>query len=396
MMKEMNKQEIAGRIKKLFDELNRQGRDWDAAFLIDKVNQYYLTGTMQDGVFVLKNDGSYAYFVRRSFERATMECLIDDVFPMVNYKDVSAVIGKDVQKIYLETELVAYGMLERIKKYFDINEIIPIDKIILKARAVKSPYELSVMEESGRQHKYLLKSIVPGLLREGMNEAEFTAELYAEMVKLGYHGVSRFTMFQTDIVAGQIGFGENSLYPTSFDGPGGMKGMHPASPVVGDRERSLKKGDLVFVDIGYGVCGYHTDKTQVYMFGAPVPEETAAAHHECIRIQSEAAALLRPGNIPSDIYNMVMAGINPDFLPDFMGFGKRTVKFLGHGVGLRIDEFPVITRGFDEPLLPNMTIALEPKKGIAGVGMAGVEDTYVVTSDGGRCITGGGSDIIVV
>jgi len=84
----------------------------------------------------------------------------------------------------------------------------------------------------------------------------------------------------------------------------------------------------------------------------------------------------------------VMADLEPEFLENFMGFGTRRVKFLGHGIGLQIDEIPVIARGFDEPLQEHMVLALEPKKGIAGVGMVGIENTFVVTPAGGRCITG--------
>jgi Xaa-Pro aminopeptidase len=239
------------------------------------------------------------------------------------------------------------------------------------------------MEESGRQHKILLEEVVPRLLREGMNEAELTAEMYAEMVKLGYHGVSRFSMFQTQCVIGQLGFGTNSLYPTCFDGPGGMKGMCAAVPIIGDRERVLKKGDLVFVDVGYGYSGYHTDRTQVYFYGTNPPDEVVKAHRECMRVQKEIAAKLKPGAIPSEIYNNA-------------GFTNRNVRFLGHGVGLYIDEYPVITNGFDTPLKENMTIAIEPKTGIDGVGVVGVEDTYAVTKDGGKCLTDGERDILVV
>ena len=203
-------------------------------------------------------------------------------------------------------------------------------------------------------------------------------------------------MFQTEVVTGQIGFGENSLYPTNFDGPGGMKGMHPAAPIIGDRQRFLKKGDLVFVDIGYGINGYHTDRTQVYMFGKKPSDEIIGIHRECISIQKKLSEMLKPGNIPSEIYNTIMGQLKPDFLQNFMGFGNRIAKFLGHGVGLHIDEFPVIAKGFDEPLAENMTIALEPKKGVASVGVLGVEDTYIVTKDGGKCLTGGEKDIIVV
>ena len=83
-------------------------------------------------------------------------------------------------------------------------------------------------------------------------------------------------MFNVDIAVGQLGFGDNSIYPTSFDGPGGCLGIGPAAPVLGSRDRKLRKGDLVFVDIGFAVDGYHTDKTMVYMFGRPLPDEVIA------------------------------------------------------------------------------------------------------------------------
>lgn len=390
-----SKQEVADRIANLYSEVNKQSLGWEAVLLVDKVNHYYFTGTMQDGLFVLKNDGTYAYFVRRSFERAKEECLIDNVYQINSYKDIRTAIG-DISSVLIETEVLTCAALERLKKHFTISNIGSADKAILKVRSVKSRYELACIEESGKQHKYLLESVVPSLLREGMSEAELTAAMYKEMIGLGFHGVARFAMFQTEIVVGQIGFSVNSLYPTCFDGPGGMRGMHPAAPIIGDRSTLLKKGDIVFVDNAYGVNGYHTDRTQIYMFGKNPPDELLNIHRQCKSIQTKAASLLKPGAIPSDIYNSVLEELDESFLQNFMGFGTRTVKFLGHGVGLQVDEFPIIANGFLEPLAKDMAIALEPKKGVAGVGIVGVEDTYVVTENGGRCITGGEKDIITV
>ena len=79
-----------------------------------------------------------------------------------------------------------------------------------------------------------------------------------------------------------------------------------------------------------------------------------------------------------------------------MGFGQRRVKFLGHGIGLVVDELPVIAEGFDEPLQERMTLAVEPKKGIDEVGMVGIENTFVVTPQGGRCLTGDSRGLIPV
>jgi Xaa-Pro aminopeptidase len=91
-----------------------------------------------------------------------------------------------------------------------------------------------------------------------------------------------------------------------------------------------------------------------------------------------------------------MNSLSPDFQKNFMGFGSRHVKFLGHGIGLVIDEVPVIAKGFDTPLEENMVLALEPKKGIANVGMVGIENTFIVTPVGGRCITGYSKGLVTV
>jgi len=379
----IQKQELLKRIESLHAAINADNSDWGAAFIADKINQYYFTGTMQDGVFILKNNGDFAYFVRNNFERAKAESPLQNIHQMTGYKTAAEVVGENIGNVLIETEVMPFAMLERLKKYFKISEIKPLDRHILNTRAVKSDYELSLMEEAGRQHKILLETVIPELLKEGMSEVDLTGQMYLAMLKLGYHGVSRFSMFQTDCIIGQLGFSENSLYPTNFDGPGGMRGMCAAVPIIGDRSRTLKKGDLVFIDVGYGYNGYHTDRTQIYFFGANPPEEAVKSHRECMRVQKEIAAMLKPGAIASDIYNNV-------------GFTNRNVRFLGHGTGLYIDEFPIITNGFNAPLKENMTIAIEPKCGVEGVGLVGVEDTYVVTKDGGRCLTGGEKDIIVV
>jgi Xaa-Pro aminopeptidase len=208
------------------------------------------------------------------------------------------------------------------------------------------------------------------------------------LVREGHQGTVRFGMFNVDIAVAQLGFGVNSLYPTSFDGPGGCRGISPAAPVLGSRERKLRRGDLVFVDVGCAMDGYHTDKTMVYLFDGTLPDEVLAAHRQCVEIEQRLAVQLKPGAIPSEIYATTLAGLDAEFLNNFMGFGSRRANFLGHGVGLQIDEPPVIVEGFDAPLLDGMTLAIEPKKGVPGVGMVGTENTFVVTPAGGRSLTG--------
>ena len=127
------------------------------------------------------------------------------------------------------------------------------------------------------------------MLHEGMSEADLAAELFRVMIREGHHGVTRFGMFDTEMVLGQIGFGESSIYPTYFNGPGGNYGMSPAVPLIGSRDRNLRRGDLVFVDIGCGVEGYNTDKTMTYMYGGSLPEYAVDIHNKCVDIQNEIA-----------------------------------------------------------------------------------------------------------
>ncbi len=396
MQKQASKQELKQRLNKFCAAMDKSNPGWNTALVLGKVNQYYFTGTMQDALLMIKKDKGAMYFVRRSFQRACEESSFEPIYPMESYGDAAKIAGEDLGNVYIEAETVTVGILERMKRKFNMSGIAPMDRVLLSLRALKSSFELGWMEESGRRHHAFLTETVPSLLKEGISEADFTASLFPKMVQAGFQGLSRFAMFENEIIIGQVAFGTGSLYPTNFDGPGGATGISPAAPFLGSRERKLKMGDLVFVDVGFGVNGYNTDKTQVYMFGAEPPEEAVRAHRGCIDVQRRIAGLMKPGAVPSEIYNQVTEALSDDFKQNFMGFGTRRVKFLGHGVGLHVDELPLIMPGYKTPLEAGMTLALEPKKGVPGVGMVGVEDTYVVEDQGGRCITGGGSDIIVV
>ncbi len=388
--------ELTLRMNRFRRLMDLQNPEWKMAAIFNKLNLYYFTGTMPEGMLLIPRDKSATLWARRSYERSIHESFFPDIRPMESYRDVAADIKDIPETIYLETEIVPLAMYQRFHKYFPFAKFKPLGYQLAMTRAVKSPYELDFMKQSGKVHQRVLEERVPHLLKEGMSEVDFAGELYKVMLEEGHQGTVRFGMFDTEIVIGHIAFGESSIYPTSFNGPGGNYGMSPSVPVLGSRERKLKKGDLVFVDIGIGVNGYHTDKTHTYMFGAPIPGEAVAIHHQCVELQLRIAEILKPGNIPSEIYESTMNSLSPGFLENFMGFGERRVKFLGHGIGLTIDELPVLAKGFDEPLQENMVFAIEPKKGVRDVGMVGIENTFMVSPQGGRCITGDNPGLMLV
>jgi len=370
--------------------------DWEMALIVSKVNQYYFTGTMQDGVLVIPRNEEAVYWVRCSYERALDESTFPNIKHMFSFFDAAEETKTLPETVYLETEVVPLALYKRLNKHFGFSEARSLDTQLAAVRAVKSNYELSIMKKCGKIHRRILEELLPVMLREGMSEAELASELFPLMVREGHQGIARIAMFNTEMVMGNICFGESSIYPTYFNGPGGNYGLSPSVPLLGSRERKLKRGDLVFIDIGCGLEGYHTDKTMTYMFGRPLPQHVLDDHKQCVAIQHQVAGMLKPGAVPSEIYDSIIENLEPSFLKNFMGFGQRSVRFLAHGIGLTIDELPVIAQGFNDPIEEHMVFAVEPKKGIEEIGMVGIEDTFIVTPTGGVSITGTNSGMIPV
>ena len=387
--------ELDDRLKRFRARMDKTQPGWELTAIVSKIPLYYFTGTMPDGLLLIPQDGDAVFWVRQSYERAIDESLFPHIRKMKSYRDIAAEMRTFPQTIYLETEQVPVAQLQRLQKHLRFRDVKAVNEQVGPVRAKKSPYELALMERAGEIHRHVLEDLVPGMLTEGIDEVTFGCDLYSLMVKEGHQGIIRFGMFN-EMLLGQIGFGTSSICPICVDTPGGVSGMHPSVPQMGCRTRFLKKGDLVVIDIGCGYNGYQTDKTLSYMFGRPIPDTALQEHFRCVEIQDTMASMLKPGAIPSEIYRTVMAGLEPAFLTNFMGFGDRRVKFLGHGIGLWIDETPVIAEGFDEPLEEGMVFALEPKKGIPDVGLVGIENTFVVTPQGGRSLTGRSKGLIEV
>ena len=387
-------QELADRLTRLRDRLDRQADSWRLAVVTGRVSLYYLTGTMCTGALWIPRDGDATLFVHRGYGRAVNESPLERIERINSYRDMAAAVTVPAGPVFLETDTLTVDNLALLRRYFSFDDVQPLGGHLLNVRAVKSDYELDCICRSGKIHAEVLDTLVPELLGEGLTEAQLGTAILNACMTRGAQGIVRVHMADWQLFAGYIGFSENNLMPTCFNGPDGTQGLHPAVPMVGSAGRSLRKGDLVFADTGSGVDGYHTDKTAVYSFGAAPCAAAVEAHARCVAVQAAVAERLVPGAIPSQIYDEVLAALDDDFLEGFMGPAGQAVRFLGHGVGLEIDEFPVIAARFDEPLQANMVIAIEPKKALPGIGMVGTENTFVVTEGGGQCLTGDHFDII--
>jgi len=370
----------------------------DGAIILDRINIFYYTGTIQNGVLFVPADGIAVFFIRRSLERARKESPLKALVQFRSFRELPARLDEyryRVSRLGVDETTIPVSIFKKLSSSLPRTTFQDIGLGLSIIRSVKSGYEISLIREAGKRHKAIYDQI-PGLIKEGMTEWALGSAIHAHMLKLGYTGICRLAAFNSELFAGVISFGESGNFPTASVGPGGLLGLCPAFPLMGG-ERRLKKGDTIFVDTGFSYQGYYTDKTRIFSFGQP-SQKAVVAHKTCLDIQEAVRCRLKPGAIPSQIFEQVYQTevVSRNFEEHFMGFGSNQVSFLGHGIGLVIDEFPAIARKIDFPLKKNMVIAVEPKKGLEGIGLVGVENTFLVTEQGGEKLTPGSDEILVV
>lgn len=381
------REELDSRLTALRARLTAADPGWRLALVNNKVNMYYLTGTMQEGVLSITPEEAILW-VRRSYDRATEESHFPDIRPMRSYRTLGEHFPEVPGTVFVEAKTAALEWLGMVRKYLPFAEWKPLNPHLNALRAQKSAYEIECMRRAGQIHAEVLERITPTLLREGMSEAELCGTVGLELLKRGSMGVSRYNQTIGEDVYGLCGFGENTLKGLAFDGPDGCAGTCIALQAIGSPRRALKKGDLILLDIPAGLLGYHTDKSVVYYYGKLANDPNAAqireAYDLCASIEAWAAEQLKPGAIPEEIYRHAAELIPDKFQKGFMGGGK----FLGHSIGLTMDEAPVLAKAFREPVSAGMLFAVEPKIMLDGIGMVGTENTYLVTDAGGESLTG--------
>jgi Xaa-Pro dipeptidase len=159
--------ELTDRMNRFRARMDAEHPPWELAALFGRVNQYYFTGTMQDGVLLVPRDGEAVFCVRRSFERACDESLFPRIRPMKSFRDAVPAVPNAAarQIIHLETELVPLALVQRFRKHFACRDLASLDAQVARLRAVKSPYELAIMERCGAIHRRVMEDSVPGMLR---------------------------------------------------------------------------------------------------------------------------------------------------------------------------------------------------------------------------------------
>ena len=379
--------ELEARLERFRRAMDAAHPGWEMAAVNHKVAMYYFTGTIQEGVLLIRPQDA-VFWVRRSFERACNESHFSDIRPMHSFREAAAFYGSAPKVMYVETKKATLDWERMLHKYFAFEELGSFDSVLQDLRMVKSEYELKQMEQSGAIHETVLDIVAPKLIHGGISEAQLAIALYSEMVQRGSHGTARFNQALGEEAVGIASFGKSGLVRTGFDGPGGTDGTCIAVQSIGNAFRKLQSGRLVYLDIPCGFDGYHTDKTVVYYYGDLAKDEQSKhlmeAQQRCLELEQEVVRMMVPGEPIENLYLRTMDKFDNIYGDAFMNGGK----FLGHSIGLVMDEAPAIAKGFKQPLQPGMTFAVEPKIALPGLGMVGTENTYVVTEKGARSLTG--------
>ncbi len=394
-MKNTPKKEVDGRIGKLQEKLREQ--EIEAAIITQSVDLFYFTGSCQKGHLIVPAEGEASYLVSKSYERAKKETPLTGVEYQQSFRQLPTKVQEragDVKKLGLELDVLPTALYFRYQKAFSSAEIIDISPLIKELRMYKSPYEIEIIRK-GAEISHQMLGAVPRFLRAGRREVEFAADLEHLARTLGHQGGVRMRQYNQEVFYGHIMSGENLTYSSFFDGPTGGPGLSPAYP-QGPGWKIIEQGDVVLVDYVTVYNGYCVDCTRIFCLGTP-PQALKKAHQDALHIHAEVIKAAKPGTLCSELSNMAFKmAAELGYEENFMGYGTDKAGFIGHGVGLELDELPVITAKQHFPMAEGMVFALEPKILFKGTAIAGVENTVYFNGNNLEKITIHPEEIITV
>ncbi len=355
----------------------------DGLLICDNVNLYYVSGRIFRGYCYIPVKREPIFFVRRPLGlNGTQVVYIRKPEEIGEYLQKNGIAFPD--KLLLESDSISYSDYKRYETIFIPKEVLNGTALLRRCRSIKTPYEIDLIRRSGELHAKAYETI-PSLYRKGMTDLEFSIELEHECRKLGSLGIFRIFGQSMEIFMGSVLAGDNADTPSPYDFAMGGAGLDVSLP-VGCNGTVLTEGMSLMVDMGGNFTGYMTDMTRTYAIGS-VQELALKAHETSIAIHQAIAAKARPGVAAKDLYELAAEMANHAGLSDYFMGHRQKAGFIGHGVGIEINEAPVLAPRSRDILAEGMVFALEPKFVIPGTGALGIENTYVVTADGVEKLT---------
>lgn len=288
------------------------------------------------------------------------------------------------ETVGFEYDTMTYSDIERLRKALSPAEAVNGTPWLRKARMVKTPLEIKMMEYDGIHQVEAYRHFTKAY-REDMTDVEFQIEMERILRLEGCLGFSRVSGSLMEINMGSVVNGDNADVPTPYEFTMGGEGVDPSLP-GGACGKTMKPGTTVMVDMCGAFNGYQTDLTRVWRIGT-VSELAEKAHHCSIRILRHLEKVGVPGFPCAEMYNQALQIVEEEGLKEYFMGHHQQAAFIGHGVGIELNEMPVLTARSKDVLEENMTIAIEPKFVIPGVGAVGPENTYQVTPEGLRNLT---------
>ena len=360
---------------------------------------FYYTGTIADGFLAVPAEGEPKFLVRRPQDRLATGDLpwelafYQDFWELPALLDALALPRED--PLGLELDVLPATLYLRLKNdLFPGTPIQDISPLIRRQRMVKSAYEIEQIRRAAAilDEAY---TTLPEILQPGLTELELSAALEYRLRLLGHQGLIRLRNFSLEMFFGHVLSGHAGLELAYIDTPSGGLGFSPAFP-QGASLKKLAPGEPISIDMGSCVNGYVADMTRLFALGdlPPAAWQVYDLTLELFHIfETEARPGVKPGDLYKRLWDVVTRAGWGEY---FMGQGPDRVKFLGHGVGLELDEFPFLTARFPFPLEADVVMAFEPKFFLPEVGLVGLEDTGRITPEGVEWLTRTPRQVMVV
>lgn len=375
------KQDIKFRIEQFQAALTNSGIS--VARIAHPTDLFYYTGTISDGICLVPAKGEPIFFVKKSIARAKEESPLP-VLPYPGSKTIFSALfdlAQNEKNIGLPFDVTPASTYVQITKKLPGIEIQDLSNLMRMQKAVKSLWEQDQIRGATAQVKDLFENI-KNVLKAGMTELELSGALEGRLRSIGHGGTTRIRRPDMELTTMMAVSGDSGLYPTNFDGPVGGEAPYP-SAAAGPGWKVIEVGETVMVDAVTSHNGYHSDNARCFFMGNEIPAAAQKAHDFCLECLSRLERAIRPGAVCEEVFQEVDRWAKTVGEPEgFMGFGENRIKFFGHGVGLELDEFPIIADRVKLPLAAGMVVAVEPKAFLPGIGPVGAENTYLVTNSG--------------
>jgi Xaa-Pro dipeptidase len=365
------------------------GDDIDGILIIQNADLFYFSGSAQQAHLYIPAAGHPLLMVRKDFERARAESALERIVPLTSPRripDILADHGCRLPKtLGLECDVLPANLYFTYQKIFAGCRITDAAPLVRLVRAVKSEYEIGIITRAA-EFADQVAAAMPALLEEGIPEIKLAGRIEAKARELGHQGFIRMRLWGSEMFYGHLMSGPSAAVPSYLASPTGGRGTSPAF-AQGAGFRPIRRNEPVLLDYVFACDGYLADHTRIFAIGS-LPDDLKQAHAVMLSIQEIVKAAAQPGVPAGALYDLAVARAAERGLGEyFMGAGDQKIRFIGHGIGIELDEFPFLASGQELALETGMVVALEPKVVLPGKGVVGIENTHVVQADGLRQLT---------